>query len=790
MQENLCPNCFQPLDANTKFCPNCGFSGQSNQEKYPVAIPAGTILAGRYIVGKVLGQGGFGITYLALDYQTKEKVALKEYFPETMVTRTEALTVSSYAGDREENFNYGKDCFLEEAKTLAEFIGNDNIVRVYSYFEENGTAYFAMEYIEGESLQEYITRKGGRIPFDDAKRILFPIMDALSSVHAKGIVHRDISPDNIYICKDNSIKLLDFGAARYSLGDKSRSLDVVLKHGYAPKEQYTRRGRQGPFTDVYSIAATFYRAITGQTPPDSIDRIDNDELVPPSQLGVSIPPKAEEALLKALAVQPEQRFQNIDALKNAMSIASADSNATVDGSGITFFDKTPGASTPGASAQTGNAAYPNTYAPTSQNGYPTSQNGYPTSQNGYPTSQNGYPASQNGYPTSQNGYPTSQNGYPTSQNGYPTSQNGYPTTQNGYPTTQNGYPTTTMQNGYMPPNNGYNNGGFNGTGQTPPKSKKKWLIPVIIGTSVLLTILLILIPVLTCSGGNKPTPTPTTSPDSSSGTFSGFFDSTTAPSGGNWVVSVAAANTDENDEDTLMTTVKPGVSYFHVDFYVSKGDSSNPITVSYVVDTGTTTTDKKTWDDVEPEDTLTVYWSNGFSKDTEGTVTIILYNEDDGGAKLCDFTFEITDGTSSGGTSSGGKTYNDATGATIHVGDTWEVDGLFFITINSITETTERNKYDTTDPAAVYIVDFTYGNIGCKEDEVYFSFTLDTKDAAGKDVDYYTLTDVSVNPDFLAMGETLHCTQVIAVSKAGTVTSTQWAYDGLTRYEADFVLEP
>ena len=268
MQNNLCPNCFQPIDPNAYTCPLCGFSRQSNCEKYPLALTPGTVLAGRFIIGRVLGQGGFGITYLAQDYQTKERVALKEYFPEAMVTRSQNLTVSFFSGEKKDFFEYGKSCFLEEAKTLAQFIGTENIVRIYSYFEENDTAYFAMEFIEGESLQDYISSKGGKIPFEDAKRIIFPIMDALEIVHSKGIIHRDISPDNIYICKNNSVKLLDFGAARYSLGDKSRSLDVVLKHGYAPKEQYTRPGKQGPFTDIYSLAATLYKTLTGRTPPD------------------------------------------------------------------------------------------------------------------------------------------------------------------------------------------------------------------------------------------------------------------------------------------------------------------------------------------------------------------------------------------------------------------------------------------------------------------------------------------------------------------------------------------
>lgn len=317
---NICYNCFN--EHSGSVCPGCGYNVSQDKGKYPVALPKGTILAGRYIVGRVLGQGGFGITYVAQNYQTKEICAVKEYFPETLATRIESRTVSTYSDDRADSFNYGKECFLNEAKTLAEFIGNPNIVRVYSYFEENNTAYFVMEYIKGISLQTYLKNNGGKISVAAAKNILFPIMDAMSDVHSKGIIHRDISPDNIYITEDGSIKLLDFGAARYSLGDKSRSLDVVLKHGYAPKEQYTRRGRQGPYTDIYSLSATFYRSITGKIPPDSVERMDEDDLIYPGNLGISISKTDEDALVKALSVYPADRFQNMLEFKNAFTSAN------------------------------------------------------------------------------------------------------------------------------------------------------------------------------------------------------------------------------------------------------------------------------------------------------------------------------------------------------------------------------------------------------------------------------------------------------------------------------------
>ena len=313
---NICGNCFK--EKQSAFCPYCGFNEKENAEKYPLALPVGSILAGRYIVGKVIGQGGFGITYLAQEYDTKKKVAIKEYFPESLATRTQLTTVTSFSGEKEDSYYYGKSCFLEEAKTLAEFIGNPSIVRIYSYFEENNTAYFVMEHLEGTSLLDYVNNNGGKISWREMRRIADPIMDALGEVHSKGIVHRDISADNIFLCSDGSIKLIDFGAARYSLGDKSRSLDILLKHGYAPMEQYARHGRQGPFTDIYALAATMYRCVTGKLPPDSIDRIENDTIVPPSSYGVEITPAAEAALMQALAVNPASRFSNVLYFKKAM----------------------------------------------------------------------------------------------------------------------------------------------------------------------------------------------------------------------------------------------------------------------------------------------------------------------------------------------------------------------------------------------------------------------------------------------------------------------------------------
>ncbi len=306
--QTICYNCFREKPEGVGPCPYCGFDLKENEEQYPVALKAGTVLKQRYHVGRVLGQGGFGITYVAWDTKLQARVAVKEYMPNDICTR-QGSAVSVAMERKEEEFAYGRERFKEEAQTLAKFMGHPGIAGVTDYFDENGTSYFVMDYIEGISFKTYIANAGGKVSVQEALDVMIPVLRALTAVHGEGIVHRDVTPDNIYITKDGNVKLLDFGSARYSLGDKSKSLDVILKVGYAPKEQYIRRGRQGPYTDVYSCAACLYAAITGYLPPESLDRLEKDELVPPSQMGVEIPLYLERAILKGLAVQPEDRFQ-------------------------------------------------------------------------------------------------------------------------------------------------------------------------------------------------------------------------------------------------------------------------------------------------------------------------------------------------------------------------------------------------------------------------------------------------------------------------------------------------
>ena len=307
--KNLCYNCFQEKPQTEGPCPYCGFDLAENQEKFPMALKAGTVLNSRYTVGRVLGQGGFGITYVAWDEKLAARVAVKEYMPGELAARMDGRTLTMMTAAKRDDFAYGQERFQEEARILAKFMGQPNIAGVTDYFDENQTSYFVMDYIEGISFKTYIANAGGKVSVQEALDVMIPVLRALTAVHAEGFIHRDVTPDNIYITKDGNVKLLDFGSARYSIGDKSKSLDVILKVGYAPKEQYIRRGRQGPYTDVYSCAACLYAAITGYLPPESLERLDHDNLVPPSQAGVEIPLYLERAILKGLAVQPEGRFQ-------------------------------------------------------------------------------------------------------------------------------------------------------------------------------------------------------------------------------------------------------------------------------------------------------------------------------------------------------------------------------------------------------------------------------------------------------------------------------------------------
>lgn len=321
-QPKICYNCFRQLQETDMECPYCHYDLQSDRTKYPLALPIGYVLYDMYVLGRVLGQGGYGITYLAWDNILCTRVAVKEYFPEVGAARDiHTCHVTANSAQKMAEYQSGKENFLKEARVLASFSKNPNIVHIYSCFEENGTAYFAMDYISGISLQHYIRMKGGKITWTDAYGKLMPIIAALEDVHTQGIIHRDISPDNIYITNDGSVKLLDFGAARLQSLNQSHSLDVILKHGYAPFEQYNRRGRQGPFTDVYALCACFYASVTGELPPDAPERVQQDCLRPFEAYGVEMIYAVTTVIYKGLSVYAEKRYQNMTELRQALEMA-------------------------------------------------------------------------------------------------------------------------------------------------------------------------------------------------------------------------------------------------------------------------------------------------------------------------------------------------------------------------------------------------------------------------------------------------------------------------------------
>lgn len=321
MEQNFCFYCMSAVGADG-ICPVCGLTAGTYQPA-PHHIPPGTILMNRYLLGRVLGEGGFGITYLACDLRLDLKVAIKEYFPTDKATRHAAssLDVTSYTSAAAESYEGNKRKFLSEARTMAKMEKQAEVVGVRDFFESNNTAYIVMEYVDGTTFRDLVKQEGGRIPMEKLLKIIEPLFSALRAMHDAGLVHRDISPDNLML-EQGRVRLLDFGCARESAAG-TNTLTIALKHGYAPIEQYTNHG-QGPWTDIYSLAATMYFCLTGKTPVRSTDRLLGDELILPSKLGIPISREQERAILRAMAVQPRRRYQSMEEFRMALYNASAD----------------------------------------------------------------------------------------------------------------------------------------------------------------------------------------------------------------------------------------------------------------------------------------------------------------------------------------------------------------------------------------------------------------------------------------------------------------------------------
>ena len=273
----------------------------------------GTRLIGRYTIEKVLGQGGFGITYLGIDELHEKKVAIKEFFPQGIVTRNieyeDAVTVT-FVGEKD-NYNKGKEKFLKEARIMARFSKDEGIVKVQDFFEINNTAYIVMEYLEGITLKQYL-RENERIEPEELLELFVPLIESLDEIHSQGLIHRDISPDNIMVLLGGKIKLMDFGAARDYTDFGEKSLSLILKPGYAPPEQYQTHGVQGPWTDIYALCATMYKCLTGENPPDAIERVMDDNLKEISEFGIPVSKQMEETIIKGMSISARNRYQNIE----------------------------------------------------------------------------------------------------------------------------------------------------------------------------------------------------------------------------------------------------------------------------------------------------------------------------------------------------------------------------------------------------------------------------------------------------------------------------------------------
>ena len=288
-------------------------------ETYHHALPEGTVVD-HYELRRVLGAGGFGVTYLGWDVRLNCTVAVKEYLPNDLAMRQlDGSTVIPRSSADRQNYRFGLERFLEEARTLARF-KEPNIVRVSNYLEANGTAYMLMEYEDGESLSDLLERRG-TLTEEELKGIIIPVLDGLRAVHAQDFLHRDIKPANIYLRKDGTPILIDFGAARQALGKHSRSMTGIVTPGYAPFEQYNTRGKQGPWTDLYAVGATLYRGVTGEMPPEATERTaaqtegEADPLIPATQMGRD---RYSEGFLETidvmLALPITQRPQTVQAV--------------------------------------------------------------------------------------------------------------------------------------------------------------------------------------------------------------------------------------------------------------------------------------------------------------------------------------------------------------------------------------------------------------------------------------------------------------------------------------------
>lgn len=314
----ICYECMREYTGQR--CPHCGFN-QAAYEPVPTALMPMTVLHNRYVVGTVLGKGGFGITYTGYDNLHSRKVAVKEFYPSSVAYRDGSQTTEiSVPSNMKQIYENGVKKFYNEAVTLSRLQNIPAIVNIYDFFYENNTAYIVMEFITGTAVDQIVLHQGG-LDVDITLTIYYPIIQALKKVHAAGILHRDISPSNVMLDEQFRARLIDFGSSRVYSHEMSSDLTVILKKGFAPIEQYSRKGKHGPTEDVYAICASMYYTMTGKVPPAAPDRRVFDTLQPIHNYTVDIPANIENIIMKGLSVQAEDRYPDMEALGRAIDMA-------------------------------------------------------------------------------------------------------------------------------------------------------------------------------------------------------------------------------------------------------------------------------------------------------------------------------------------------------------------------------------------------------------------------------------------------------------------------------------
>ena len=310
---NVCIGCMHPIGEEEE-CPYCHLRIR-DYKPIPRCLLPGTTLAERYILGKVLGEGSFGITYLAWDFVLEVPVAIKEYFPVDFVNRDviRGTDPNVYA---EDNAEYQKklEQFIQEARYLTRFSSQEGIVSVRDFFYANQTAYMVMEYVDGGSVKNHVQSEG-KMKGKEVLALMKPVLTALAKVHRTGLLHRDISPDNLLFHEDGKLVLVDFGAARVQDVVSMKSMTVLFKRGFSPEEQYRPHGCQGEWSDIYSICATMYYMLTGAIPVDAIERMAGEQLPSLADMSeVELPLKVKSAIMKGLSLKAEKRYRNVEQL--------------------------------------------------------------------------------------------------------------------------------------------------------------------------------------------------------------------------------------------------------------------------------------------------------------------------------------------------------------------------------------------------------------------------------------------------------------------------------------------